>query len=64
MVYASLYILGILLVAVNYALMYPIQSMVLLVTWQLAKYVVWICTPSPASQSKCLVFLDDYYIIY
>ncbi|KAL5256919.1 hypothetical protein ACHWQZ_G012002 [Mnemiopsis leidyi] len=51
MVYASLYILGIVLVAVNYALMYPIQSMVLLVTWQLAKYVVWICTPGPASQS-------------
>ena len=52
MVHASLYLLGILLVAVNYALMYPVQSMVLLLTWQLAKYIVWFCSPSPASQSK------------
>ncbi|XP_063673818.1 uncharacterized protein LOC134811042 isoform X1 [Bolinopsis microptera] len=51
MVHASLYLLGILLVAVNYALMYPVQSMVLLLTWQLAKYLVWFCSPSPASQS-------------
>lgn len=51
MVHAALYLIGILLVAVNYALMYPVQSMVLLMTWQLAKYIVWFCTPTPATQS-------------
>lgn len=51
MVHAGLYLVGVFLLAVNYALMYPVQCMVLLFTWQLAKYIVWICTPAPASQS-------------
>ena len=62
MVHASLYLLGILLVAVNYALMYPVQSMVLLLTWQLAKYLVWFCSPSPASQSMFLVIKTESFL--
>eukprot|EP00116_Pleurobrachia_bachei_P008905 sb/3469167/ len=51
MLHSVLYLGGILLVVVNYILQYPIQSMVLLMSWQLAKAIVWICSPSPASQS-------------
>jgi len=46
---AALWVCGVLLLALNYALTYPIQCLMLLLTWQLAKYIVWICTPAPVS---------------
>ena len=51
---AALWACGVLLLALNYALTYPIQCLMLLLTWQLAKYIVWMCTPSPASHRKYL----------
>ena len=39
----SSYVLGILFIAMNYELMYPVQPMVLILTWQLAKYIVSFC---------------------
>ena len=45
MLQAGLYMFGLVLLGINYCLMYPVQCLVLLLTWQLAKYLVWLCSP-------------------